>query len=114
MHLINTTTYPTNYKPHVVYGTITISYYPESMREKAKTKPHLVKPHVKTYLSLPTSFTLDCNNKFPTKKLYDAALNRIVKELLNKKQNKIFAWIKEVDVLHSAGTVNYQFNQLVH
>ena len=114
MKIINQLPYSKNYKPNVVYGSITIKYYPIKMRSLAKDNPKKVTPHVKSYTSKLTTLTLDHNKKLPTQKLYDLTLNRIVKELKLPKKQKVFAWIDSIDVHRTICSVSYQFDQLIH
>ena len=114
MNLINNTTYQQRYRPLVAYGRLTIKYYPEHLREQAKTNPDRVKPVVKEYTSKLTTFTIDHYNKFTTQNLYEAALSRIVREMLNNKKKKLFAWISKIQIIDTCGTVNYKFDQNLH
>jgi len=113
MNIINNTTYPDDYRPMVAYGNITIKYYPEKLRTQAKENPKKVLPEVKTYTTPPTSFTIDHKQKFPTNKLYNAALNRATKGLHTKK-HKYFYWIDSIKIISTHGNVNYPFNQNIH
>lgn len=114
MNIINQLSYSNSYKPNVVYGTITIKYYPENMRPTAKDNPTKVLPYVKSYTSKPTTLTLDNNNKFPTTKLYNHALNRIIRELNLPKKKKVFAWIDSINNIRTICSVSYKFDQHIH
>jgi hypothetical protein len=95
-NLISQKAYPPGYKPNVVIAIVTLKYY----NNNNKKQVNIFVPDV-------TTLTLDDDFRFPSPFLYTSALDRLSKNLITHKKNKLFFWIHSIEVIKVVGSISY-------
>jgi hypothetical protein len=98
-NLISQKAYPPGYKPNVVIAIVTLKYY----NNNNKKQVNIFVPDV-------TTLTLDDDFRFPTPFLYHSALDRLSKNLITHKKNKLFFWIHSIEVIKIVGSISYNID----
>lgn len=109
--------YPIGYKPIVCLIKCTFKYYDKKYHNKLINKSTFkgYEKFIKVVDVPELVVILDDNNKFPSQKTNLSNMRRIVSRYkIPYDENKHNGGIRDIEVLHKLGRVNYEFDEFKH
>jgi len=109
--------YPIGYKPKVCLADCNLKYYEKKYHKKLMDKNTFkaYEKFIKTEKIIDVIMLLDQNNTHPTEKQKQTVIRKCINKT-NHKQNldKYNYGIRDINIKHEMGVVNYEFDEFKH